>query len=132
MCGNQIFRCPLDDVVDSRNQNTRVTIFLATNCVHVEQHRPHRVVHACANGWEIEVDGVIRITRRILILNSKTSHRDGTFFTQYFCHWNMARCEWRMHWVLVEEPKSNVDSCIRAFCWHHNSKLLHNASRIRW
>ena len=88
-------------------------------------------MHACADGREIEVDGVIGITWRILILDSKASNCEGTLLFQNLRDRNMARRERRMHGVLIEEAETHVDGRIGTFGWHDNGELLYQATRIR-
>ena len=59
---HKMFRCPCNDVVDSRNQHTRIAIFLTTNSEHIKEHWPHRVVHAYLRVREEKVDGVVAVT----------------------------------------------------------------------
>ena len=59
---HKMFRCPCNDVVDSRNQHTRIAIFLTTNSEHIKEHGPYGVVNAYLRVRKEKVDGVVAVT----------------------------------------------------------------------
>ncbi|CAB4616116.1 unannotated protein [freshwater metagenome] len=130
MCCNQILRCPLDDVVDSRNQNARIAILLTTNCKHVEEHWPHRVVNTGADFREVKVHRVVRVTWRVHCLYLQASDSERITCAKQMGRIDIAGRVWHMCGVLIEVSKTNVDGGVGTFKWHHDGKLFYQPARV--
>ena len=130
MRADQMLGVQRENVIDSRQKDHGIPIFLASNRVNVEHERPDDVLHAQIESGEPQRDGIVGI--RWSVVDVQLEPGDGQSFTttprqrdRYVTR--RERCVVR---ISVVEAESDVHLTVRTVERQTQRELLHDAPHV--
>ena len=127
---HQVVGVQRQQVVDAVQHDAWVAVLLAANGEHVEQHRPHEVVHGRAEFGEPVGDRVVGVGRCGLHVHREAGHLQFACPVEGSVHGHVARREGRVRRVAVVEPEAHVRARVGPVDRQRDGELFDEAAPV--